>query len=147
MAEQKFVKYGDRVMEVPAAFTLDQAKTQMARFFAELADPAVETKKDGGKVTWVFTKKAGKKGGRRNASATRTRTARGASVKRLLAVPADTGLPAGIALAITTGNVEHLPNHIGGFAAGQREEADSVAAARRALLELLPAHGAGGSLL
>lgn len=60
--EEKFIKYGDKVTPMPAGMTLEQAKHQMARFFPELADPSVETKKDGDKTTYVFSKKAGRKG-------------------------------------------------------------------------------------
>lgn len=66
MAEQKFIEYGGRRIPVPADMTQEQAKGQMARFYPELADPKVESKKDGDKTVWVFSKKAGTKGnGRR----------------------------------------------------------------------------------
>ena len=58
----KKIKYGDKTIDMPDAMTLDQAKEQMARFFPELSEPAVETKKDGETTTDVFTKKAGRKG-------------------------------------------------------------------------------------
>mgnify|MGYP000966961221 FL=1 len=58
----KKIRYGDKTIDMPDAMTLDQAKEQMARFFPELSEPAVETKKDGDDVTYVFSKKAGRKG-------------------------------------------------------------------------------------
>ena len=64
MAEQRFARYGDKTMPVPDGMTLEQLKTQMARFFPELAEPKVESKKDEAKgtTTYVFSKQAGKKG-------------------------------------------------------------------------------------
>jgi hypothetical protein len=41
--------------------TLDQAKQVMARHFPELAQPKVETKQNGDKTYYVFTKQAGRK--------------------------------------------------------------------------------------
>lgn len=58
----KRIKYGDKTIDMPDAMTLEQAKEQMARFFPELAEPAVETKKDGDNTIYVFSKKAGRKG-------------------------------------------------------------------------------------
>lgn len=66
MAEQRWAKYGDQTMEIPAGMTIEQVKALMARFFpAELADPAVTTEKKGDTTTYVFSKKAGRKGARR----------------------------------------------------------------------------------
>lgn len=62
MADQRFVKYGDRTMPIEAGLTLEQVKAVMARHFPELAEPNVETKKDGETTTYVFTKRAGRKG-------------------------------------------------------------------------------------
>jgi hypothetical protein len=62
MAEQKFIEYGGRRIPVPADMTQETAKGQMARFYPELADPKIESKKDGDKTVWVFSKKAGTKG-------------------------------------------------------------------------------------
>lgn len=62
MAEQKFIEYGGRRIPVPADMTQETAKGQMARFYPELADPKIESKKDGDKTIWVFSKKAGTKG-------------------------------------------------------------------------------------
>jgi len=59
----KKIKYGDKTIDMPDTMSLEQAKEQMARFFPELSEPAVETKKDGDNVTYVFSKKAGRKGG------------------------------------------------------------------------------------
>src|SRR5260221_9081641 len=54
--------YGQKKIPVPAGWTQEQVKAQMARFFPELADPKIESKKDGDKTEWVFSKKAGTKG-------------------------------------------------------------------------------------
>ena len=62
MAETKKIQYGDRTLELPAGMTLEEAKAQMARFFPELAEPKIETKKDGDTTTYVFSKQAGRKG-------------------------------------------------------------------------------------
>lgn len=62
MSEPRFIKYGDKEMELPAEMTLEQAKQQMARFFPELADPEVKTEKGKGKTVYVLSKKAGRKG-------------------------------------------------------------------------------------
>ena len=62
MLETKKIKYGDRTLELPAGMTLEEAKAQMARFFPELAEPKIETKKDGDDTTYVFSKQAGRKG-------------------------------------------------------------------------------------
>ncbi len=62
MAESKFIKYGDRQFPLTDGMTLEQAKQVMARHFPELADPKIETKKNGSETIYVFTKKAGHKG-------------------------------------------------------------------------------------
>ncbi len=63
MAEDKFVQYGDKKMPL-GNLTLEQGKQVMARYFPELADPKIETKKDGDKTIYTFSKKAGHKGRR-----------------------------------------------------------------------------------
>ncbi len=67
MSEQRYIKYGDRTMLLEPGMTLDQAKELMRRHFPELSDPKIETKKDGDKTTYVFTKQAGHKGSSRHA--------------------------------------------------------------------------------
>ena len=62
MADERVVKYGDRTMPLEPGMTLEQAKELMARHFPELADPKVETKKEGDKTVYTFSKKAGHKG-------------------------------------------------------------------------------------
>lgn len=61
MSETKYVQYGDKKMPI-GNLTLEQAKQTMARFFPELADPKIETKKSGDETVYVFTKQAGRKG-------------------------------------------------------------------------------------
>lgn len=62
MPEQKRIQYGGRTLDLPAGMSLEEAKQQMARFFPELSEPKVETKKDGDTTTYVFSKQAGRKG-------------------------------------------------------------------------------------
>lgn len=62
MADKRIIRYGDKEIELPANMTLEQGKDQMRRFFAELADPQVETIKEKGQTVYVFSKKAGHKG-------------------------------------------------------------------------------------
>jgi hypothetical protein len=62
MPEVKRIKYGNRELELPAGMTLEDAKQQMARFFPELSEAKVETKKDGDTTIYVFSKQAGRKG-------------------------------------------------------------------------------------
>jgi len=62
MTSGKFVKYGDKKMPVEDGLTLDQIKAIMARHFPELANPRVETRKEGEATVYVFSKQAGQKG-------------------------------------------------------------------------------------
>lgn len=63
MADERLIRYGNQSMPMPDGMTLDQAKAIMARHFPELAEnPKIETKKDGDKTTYVFSKQAGRKG-------------------------------------------------------------------------------------
>lgn len=57
----KYAQYGDKKMDL-GELTLERAKEIMARFFPELAEPKIETKKDGEDTVYVFTKQAGRKG-------------------------------------------------------------------------------------
>lgn len=62
MTEKRFIRYGAQEMELPDSMTLEQAKKEMARFFSELGDPKVETRKEKGRTVYVLSKKAGTKG-------------------------------------------------------------------------------------
>ena len=62
MSESKKVRYGGQTIDLPAGMTLEDAKQQMARFFPELSEAKVETKKDGDVTTYTFSKQAGRKG-------------------------------------------------------------------------------------
>lgn len=62
-----FAEYGGKRFPMQG-FTLDQAKSVMARHFPELAEPKIETKKDGEDTIHVFTKQAGRKGAGRGAA-------------------------------------------------------------------------------
>jgi len=62
MSESRVAVYGQKRIPIPDGMTQEQVKAQMARFFPELADPKIESKKDGDKTEWVFSKKAGTKG-------------------------------------------------------------------------------------
>lgn len=57
----KYAQYGDKKMEL-GELSLEKAKEIIARFFPELAEPKVETKKDGDDTIYVFSKQAGRKG-------------------------------------------------------------------------------------
>lgn len=60
---ERYIKYGNQTQPMPDGMKLDEAKAIMARHFPELAEnPKVETKKDGDKTTYVFSKQAGRKG-------------------------------------------------------------------------------------
>lgn len=80
----KFAKYGDKKMDL-GDLSLDKAKEIMARFFPELAEPKIETKKEGEDTIYVFTKQAGRKGAGRNP--VRRITARLAKLKPTTVVP------------------------------------------------------------
>jgi hypothetical protein len=63
MSANRWIKYGDKTMPMPEHMKLEDAKAVMARHFPELAEnPKIETKKDGDKTTYVFSKQAGRKG-------------------------------------------------------------------------------------
>lgn len=69
----KYVQYGDRRMPLEDGMTKEQAKEILQRFFPELGDPAIETKKEGEDVVYIFTKRAGRKGRGGPRSARRSR--------------------------------------------------------------------------
>lgn len=58
---QEYAEYGGRRFPFNGA-TLEQVKSIMARFFAELAEPKIEKKVDGGDTIYVFTKKVARLG-------------------------------------------------------------------------------------
>jgi PRTRC genetic system protein C len=58
----KFVEYGGKRFPLDEGMTLEQAKDVMARHFPELAEPKVETKKEGEVTVYVFNKQVGRKG-------------------------------------------------------------------------------------
>lgn len=62
---KKWIAYGDKKFPMDG-YTLDQAKQIMARHFPELADPEVKAEKSGEDTIYTFTKKAGRKGARRD---------------------------------------------------------------------------------
>lgn len=82
MADEKVIRYGDRTMPLEPGMTLEQAKELMARHFPELADPKIETKRDGDKTVYTFSKKAGHKG--RGARGHNSRRRRGSDYARAL---------------------------------------------------------------
>ena len=137
MAEQKFVKYGDRVMPMDDGMTLEQAKSVMARHFPELAEPTVTTEKNGDKVTYVFSKKAGRKGGRRAPS--------GRRIRRLLRVAPTPIAPDGVVSFVAHANAD-LTEPV--LQAGRlRAEAERTREIRQTLLDLPPAIPAAGDIL
>lgn len=82
----KYAQYGDKKMEL-GDLSLDKAKEIMARFFPELAEPKIETKKDGEDTIYVFSKQAGRKGIRAYNCSKRI-AARLAKLKPTVVVPA-----------------------------------------------------------
>ena len=60
--KQRFFKYGGQTGQVDDDLTLEDVKSQMARFFPELSEPKVETVKKDDVTTYVFSKQAGRKG-------------------------------------------------------------------------------------
>jgi hypothetical protein len=62
MSEQRVAVYGQKRIPIPDGMTQDAVKAQMARFFPELADPKIESKKEKDVTEWHFSKKAGTKG-------------------------------------------------------------------------------------
>jgi len=61
----KFVEYSGKRFPLDEGMTLDDAKDVMARHFPELAEPKVETKKEGALTVYVFSKQVGRKGAKR----------------------------------------------------------------------------------
>ncbi len=145
MAEQRFVKYGDRELPLPEGVTLDESKDMMRRFFPELADPKVETTKKGEKTVYVFSKKAGTKGADPDAAAIRQRLER---VKpkpidpRLVSLARDRAARAALA--------ENIDRSLGllAFHRTAAEEAERVRQMRQQLADLPVAPGVQqGSIL
>jgi PRTRC genetic system protein C len=143
MADQKVIRYGDREMPLEPGMTLDQAKELMARHFPELADPKVETKKDGDKTTYIFSKKAGHKGSSRRRAKARLYAALLRRLQKLPAVPVVD--PAIVRASKTTRGQEYVD---GLDAANElRTEIAAVTAAREALSDLPTSRPPAGSVL
>lgn len=129
MAESIVVVYGGKRMPVTPGTAEKDVKALMARFFPELADPKIEKKKDGDTMVWTFSKKAGTKGGRQQAAA----------VQALLALEAQPLIPADVVKAVQTRRPIKLDADA--FSRALQAEAELVAQARQALLDLAPARG------
>lgn len=155
MAEGKrLIKYGDKQFELDAGMTLDQAKQIMARHFPELADPEVKTEKSGDETTYVFSKKAGRKGkGASVASVSMTHTAdRLARLKPADVIPAPV---LAVATVLLDGELDGEAgdgadlaiDNVDGLARQMRDDAREVDRIGAALVELAPAVVFDGSLL
>lgn len=136
MSNERYIRYGDKTLPMPAEMTLEQAKAVMARHFPELAEnPKVETKKDGDKTTYVFSKQAGRKGA--NAAPLPTPITALAALK-----PSAIVFP--IHLALLNGESETVNATLDDVL---NEELHRVERARRALLDVEPLPRTGGVLL
>lgn len=86
MANPQFIQYGDKKMPMPADMTLETAKSVMANYFPELAEPKVEKKELKGETIYVFSKQMGKKGSDAECAAVAAKIAR---ARRAESVPAE----------------------------------------------------------
>lgn len=134
-AEKKVIEYGNQRIPVDDGVTLEQAKQQMARFFPELADPKVETKKAGTETTWVFSKKAGTKG------VTDCQRVAAALTK----LPAWVAVQPEIIAAITGQDVAEVD--VEELVTDLNKQAALVAEARQTLLDVPAATGPAGDVL
>ncbi len=145
MAEQRIIKYGGRQFPMEPGMTLEQAKEVMARHFPELADPKVETKKDGETTTYVFSKQAGHKGARRK------RTAHQRVLGSLECVKAIDPVQPDVVRFARGGRVPHVANwthdQFRNMARDLQEAADQVTRIGDALLDLPSASAPEGSIL
>ncbi len=150
MAEQRTIKYGDREMPLEPGMTLENAKELMARHFPELADPKVETKKEGEKTVYVFSKKAGHKGNgnprRLRRGSRRTKApAYAAMLRRLCAVTAIPVVDARLVNHVERGEGERLlASDLAGHLAGETERVVEI---RQQLADLPNAAKPMGSVL
>lgn len=132
MADKKFASYGDKRFEFDAGMTLEQAKEIMARHFPELADPQVDTKKEGGDTVYVFSKKAGRKGAR---NGTRARSTAARTIARRLArlKPAEI-VPARVVSLVLRAEAGQLPAWPAGIPEPARLAHDLEDEARRVVV-------------
>lgn len=135
----KYVQYGDKRFEVESSMALEQIKAVMARHFPELADPRVETKKEGDDVTYTFTKQAGRKG----AGLTNLQ-----KVARNLGKVKETPVVPVPVLALMDGEDTSLTDYqVAAMIAGLKAEAERVGQIGRVLLDLPPACAPSGGVL
>lgn len=149
-----YIEYGGKRFPMEG-MSLDQAKTVMARYFPELADPAVRTNKIGDDTVYTLTKRAGRKGVGAAGSGTGDE---GESefdllVRRLQALRVVEVAPESV-IAYCCGQTDDIPLQAGQFndlIAGLQAEAGAVERIGDALLGLPPAARADepvkGSLL
>lgn len=136
MADIRVIEYGNQRIPVDAGVTQEQAKQQMARFFPELADPKIESKKEGDKTVWVFSKKAGTKG------VTDCQRVAAALAK----LPAWQAVPPAVADAIQRQEGAAL-DEADTLVESLRAQAQAVHAARQALLDVPAAGAPAGDVL
>ena len=150
MSDQRVIRYGDRELPLEPGMTLDQAKELMARHFPELADPAVETKKTGDKIVYVFSKRAGHKG-----SSARKPTATRAVARALAALRPAELVPDEALIAAEEDGLIAEPDHDPYYdehpfvrvVRDLRDQADAAHALGTALLDLPAAVQPVGSVL
>lgn len=138
MAETRFIQYGDKRIPLEEGMTLEQAKQLMSRHFPELADPQIKTEKKGEVTTYVFSKKAGRKGG------PHARKAHRSALRRLKKLEPRPALPDERAEAILSGRPEAMSQTL---AQRLRAEAELTQEANRALRSLRPRRKIKGSVL
>lgn len=136
---ERFVKYGDKRMPVDDGMTLDQIKTIMARHFPELADPKVETKKDGETTVYVFSKQAGRKGVRH--------TLHNTVIANLGKIEAVGILPAGVLEAVTGNGAPMIQGDASILAESLDNEAAQVNTVAQSLLDIPPFRPVRGMVL
>jgi hypothetical protein len=141
----RFIVYGDKRFKLDEGMTLEDAKGIMSRHFPELADPAVETKKEDGATVYVFAKKAGRKGARSAAGLDEQLAALG----KLRPTPIldDVALRAGAVLIRDDVDLTKLPIGLDELGRQLRAEAQEVARVASALGELPSAVVPSGSVL
>jgi hypothetical protein len=135
----KIIRYGNKQFPLEEGMTLEQAKALMARHFPELAEPKVETKKEGKKTVYCFSKQAGRKGAAKPSAHRRAV----AALRKLHRSPvvADAVIQA----CLTRRLADDLD--IDDMARELDEAAQHVRRAGDALLALAPTDGAGSELL
>ncbi len=138
MADEKLIRYGNKTFPL-GDLSLGQAKALMARHFPELADPKVDTRKDGQKTVYEFSKKAGRKGALKISPHTRAR----ANLRRLRPTPV---VPPAVVQACRTRRPDPALD-IDALILALEAQAEAVRRAGDALMALAPTARAESDLL